>query len=641
MFESKRFYREFPGEVLPVRPFGLFISVSTVSVAPPIEGAGDEFTQNPSDQYHYEGFIEGRVAGGFWARTPVSFSLPKPDKDGFFRVGATLFCFTNVGFVSPWNPLKDGEYHFLDKSKVALRVLEGMFGSKGVMVPGGDKDKNNYSPLANFFFQSRPNKIVHVNNDQLQAVLLSRLVTHPFVRQVQQTKVQIEGSKNLVLLHHRRDGIKIDPLKFPQSLIGKLDMCSTSASGTINSVYQLCHGARIKDGKIESSNLSDFCEFTRRNTAFLQLSPGRAYLARAAVMNSCELTHPEPRPIEAEGSVVQTRNLLTAIMDLGFATFEDMIAMSESCANMMEAQSVTRITRWTPEPLCHLKVQRGDLVKPFGVLATRLERVISEANVEIPDEGMKETDDEDSSVEDKGKKPKKISLVASELKEEAVLEDIQITPAWYAGVLGVRTTFVFRSFLPMRTGDKITCFSGCKGVVQILPDSEMPMIDNKVVDICVSPKSIFKRGTIGMLLEAVIGREYENGKFEKTIAFGDEYVKDFQWAAMYHRTKSPVVYKGEELPERAFWGYVPWMRIVKSGISSRRASAVGTDRPLTGEGLLPDTASTAGQSLDPSKSIVMVSRGMVNTLRALLGDTPAGMQVMVETVAAIDGPAVS
>lgn len=636
MFKSARYYPEMEQNTLPVRPYGLFVRVESVVVEadPLLASLSDDFIAIEPGQIRYEGFIEGMVAGKFWARSPVAFSLPKPDKNGFFKVGSTLFAFSNVGFVSPWKPLQDGEYHFLDKAKVALRVLEGMFGSKGVMVPAGPHDKNNYSPLANFFFQSRPDKVVHINNEQLQSVLLSRLVTHPFVRQIQQSEVQKEGSKDLVILHHRKDGIKIDPLMFPGSMLKKLDPCSTSASGTINSIYQLVDGAEVKDGQIiEGKSL--FCRFTRENASFLELSPSRTCLLRAAVMNSCELTHPEPRPVAHYKSIVHTRNLLTAIMDLGIATYEDTIAMSESCAVMFEAQSVTRITRWTPEPLKHLSVQKGDLIKPFGTLAVRLERVISESTVEIPDDGLREEDDEEGPKE----KIKKISLVASELKEEAVLERIEVTPSWYAGVKGVRTTFVLRSFLPMRTGDKITCFSGCKGVVIVIPDDQMPTIDGKVVDICVSRNSIFKRGTIGMLLEAAIGKDFKAGKFKQVEALGDEYPLDFKWASMNHRIKTSVQYKGVELPNKTFWGYVPWMRIVKSGISSRRLSAVGTDRPLTGEGLLPDTASTAGQSLDPSKAIVMVSRGMSVTLKALLGDTPAGMQVLVDTVAAIDGPA--
>jgi hypothetical protein len=622
MFLPARYYRDFGENVLPVRPYGLFVTVSAkIMRATSQENSSIGNLENIS----YEGFIEGRVAKGFWVRSPVKFTLPRPNKDGFFVVGSTLFTFVNVGFVSPWEPFSNGKYHFLDKNKVAIRVLEGMFGSKGVMVPAGDTNSNNYSPLANFFFQTNAFGIVHINNERLQSLLLSRLVTHPFVRQVQNSEVQIRGSKDMVLLYHRKDGIKIDPLKFPEEMLFRLDPCSTSSSETINSIYTLCDGARVERGQI-TKGISQFCEFTRRNTVLLDLSPSRACLARAAVMNSCELTYPQARPVQAEGSIVQTRNLLTAVMDLGPSTFEDTIAMSETCAIHMEAQSVTRITRWSPEPLVNLSVQKGDLVKPFGLLATRIKNIVVENSSEKIDSSVKEEEET------------RISLIASELKEEAILETIETIPAYYAGVLGVRTIFSLRSFLPMRTGDKITCFSGCKGVVIVLPNNEMPVIEGRIVDICVSHRSIFKRGTLGMLLEAAIGKEHEaTGK--QIIAMGDEHPLSFTWASMNHRRKSEAYFKCGLLPNKVFWGYVPWMRIVKSGISSRRLSAVGTDRPLTGEGLLPDIASTAGQSLDPSKAIVIISRGMPNTLRALLGDTPAGMQVLVETVAAIDGPA--
>jgi hypothetical protein len=346
-------------------------------------------------------------------------------------------------------------------------------------------------------------------------------------------------------------------------------------------------------------------------------------------MNSAALTHPEDRPVQSKDAVVATRNLLTVVMDLGFATYEDTIAVSESCAQKFEAQAVTRITRWTKDPITDLKVQNGDVLRPFATLAICETLPIDETKV-------KEVGNTTEAVEDM---PQKIKLVAAELREEAVLEEIEVTTALYAGQKGVRTTFVCRSFLPLRTGDKITCFSGCKGVVVIVPDNQMPTVEGKTADLCVSPYSIFKRGTIGLLLEAAVGRCHKAGLFESVEAHGDEFPVNFQWAAMNYRQKSTAYIDGTALPNKVFWGYVPWIRCLKSGIASRRVSAVGIDRPLTGEGLLPDTASTAGQKMDPSKALVLGSRGMLKTLTALLGDTPAGLDVLTDTVAAIEGPA--
>lgn len=629
MFHSDRFSKDFDGNVLPVRPYGLHIAVESVEVEPDKKlNISKEFTLVKPNEIRYEGFVEGRTACGTYHRSPIAFSLPKPNKDGTFIVGSTMFRFANIGFPSPWKPFKEGEYHYLSKPQVAIRVLENMFGGKKVSIPGRPELGSDYSVFSSFFFQSTPEKVSHVNNEHLQSLLLSRLVTHPFVRQVQQTDKQIKGTKDLVILFPRKDGIKIDPKKFREEMLYKLCPISTSASDTINTTYQLADGARIYGGRIIRGN-SLYCRFVRENSVFLEMSPSRAYLARSAVMNAADLTYPEDRPISHPESVIDTRNLKTAIMDLGVHTFEDTIAMSQSCSARFEAQTTTRISRWSPAPIAGLKAQIGDMVQPSGLLAVRIDAENSGGS--RTDYGVGTEVDEDN--------PRKISLVAAELREEAVLEAIEITPAWYAGRQGVKTTWVFRSFLPMMTGDKITCFSGCKGVVTIVPDDQMPFIDGQIMDICVSSKSVFKRGCISLIMEAALGRAYYEGKFEKSVHLMDNIPLDFSWAAKNYRRKSKVNVGGQTLPEKAFWGYVPWFRISKSGIASRRVSAVGRERPLTGEGLLPDKAKVAGQSLDTSKSVVLISREMTHTLNAILDDTPAGRDTLYETVAAIDGPA--
>lgn len=621
MFHTARFYEDFDGNVLPARPYGLYLHLDSHDVDHSIEGLHADHTDASHDEIRYEGWVEGKLACGIYAKSPVSFTLPKPDKEGFFWVGSTQYVIANVGFPSPWHPFATDEFHFLKKPQVALRILENMFGSKTVSIPGSNDEENYYSPLSNFFFQSIPGNIVQVNNEHLQAVLLSRLVTHPFIRQIQRSPLQRQGSKDLVLLHHRRDGVRVDPLKFTEKMLYRLDPTSTSSSDAINRTYQLAEGARIENGAIIPGEYM-YCAFTRRNSVLLEMNPTRACLDRSAVMNSCELTHPEPRPISSPGSLVHTRNLVTAFVDLGVYTFEDTIAMSRSCANKFEGQTVTSVVCWSEQPIHEMKVEKGDIVSPNQVIARHHD--------EIHDENDNDDLEDNKTF---------VNVVASRLSDDSILENISVSRAWYAGVYGYRTVFDFRTYHPMQDGDKITGFAGCKGVVRILDDEKMPFIHGQYVDICVSPMSVFKRGTLGLEIEAAIGKAWACGEFPTTNAFGDDEVVDARWAAMNYRKKDPAFLNGKQLPENVFWGIVPWMRIAKSGIASKRASSVGRDRPLTSEDRLPDTAGTAGQSMDMSKSIVMMSRGMPNTLKAILGNTPGGLETLTETVAAINGPA--
>lgn len=616
---------------LPVRPYGLYVKVTSEEVKRDEALDAMGVKQVTPAEIHYKGVVEGYVACGVWKSSPIEFSLPMMEKDGFFRIGSTLYVMTNVGFPSPWHPHKYGRFSYLNKDEVLLRILENMFGTKDYCIPGEDTSNARTGVFSSFFFGSTTKITSYVNNEKLQTLLLSRLVTHPFVRQVQPTPVQIEGSRNLVTLFPRRDGINIEPFIYNvEEMRGRLDPCSTSVSDTINCVYQLAEGAVIKNGRIEKGT-SDYCAFTRRNNTLIRYSPKRAYLARAAVMNSAELTTPERRFVEARGGVVHTRNLLTAIMDLGADTYEDMIAMSATCAQGMEAQIVTRVTRWSPTPFDNLQVQIGDVVAPSSILALRPVDNVLEPDLTEEYEGEKgiEVDEE----------KKVIAISAVELREMGVLEGIEVTPSWHSSTKGVRTTWIFRSFIPMRTGNKITCFGGCKGVVRVLPDEKMPKTqDGRVIDICVSPYSVGKRGTLSMILEMSVGRAVKSGKIDYIEAYADEKPFDFRWAAMEEGSKEFLTYEGKKLEEPTYVGHMAWMAILKSGIASRRMSSVGTDRPLTGEGLLPDLARSAGQSLDPSKSIVLASREMYASLRAILGEGP-GLEAMANTVLCVDGPA--
>lgn len=612
---------------LPVRPYGLALRVKTSKVeVPEILKNLKGVTVMEPQEYRYEGVIEGTTACGVWRESPVSFNLPIVDSDGFFKVGHTLYYICEVGLPNPWKPLKFHEYSFLDRGQVIIRMLEHIFGT-GFSGNGDGRMVSRSSPFATFFFNSTNRHAVHVNSIRLQTMLLSRLIAHPWVRQVQDTEIQKAGWKGTVILYPRQDGLKVDPYIYPESFRKRLDPTSTSVSNTVNRVYHLAEGARIKDGRIEPG-VSDFCAFTRRNSVAITMSPKRAYLLRAAAMNSAKLAFYEDRPIDHSESLVDTVNLTTAIMDMGVNTFEDMIALSQSAADKLQALDTTRIVRWSQEPITSFAVEVGQKVKPFQTLAKDVVAVAVEGDLDGHDLMVPEDDTWRTAT-----------IVASELTEDAVLKDIQVTPQWYAGQLGYRTAFVLESEIPLRTGDKITNFAGCKGIVRVLPDSLMPQLpDGRHVNVCVSPLSVAKRACVSMLFEMAIGKSYERGERDQVEAFGDQPPESFSWVAVNWPHKEFLKIDGQNLPERTFWGVMPWMRILKSGIGYRRASAVGSERPLTSEGLLPDDASAAGQRMDSSKAIVMASRGLRASLKAILAGSP-GSKALKAVVTALERPA--
>lgn len=607
--------KSFPEETyLKVRPFGLFVQVS--EEYPEVDTSLEEeygIRVVPSSEKLYKGVVKGRTASKRWFESPIEFTLPVPDKDGFFKIGQTLYMICRVGLPSPWRPLDHGEYFFLDKEDVAQRILEDIFAGPLPAHPGMEHEPSRRGVFSNFFFQSGKGTkgVVHVNNTVLQNTLLSRLSSHPWTRQVKDTKLSREGFEDTVLLYPIAQGIGIDPLKFREKMLGKFDLTSTSSSKTINRVYQLAEGARIENMDIVPSN-HVFCSFTRKEALGLVLSPDRAHLCRSAVMGSASLVNPEERPAQTPESNLHTRNLITAIMDLGEATYEECIAISQTCANELDAYIDTKISCWSKKPLDDVRVSLGDIIRPGEFLA-------------------KETKlgEEKESITRK--------ILASNLRHEGVLEDISMTPRWKSVEWGFETVFIVRQFAGMLTGDKISCFSGYKGVVKVIEDSEMPMLpDGRTVDLCLSPISVAKRGVVLLLMEMALGRAAEQGE-EFEPHYADEFPLTLSDAMRRFGQKEYLSIRGKDLSEPTYWGIMPWFRLERSGIAKRRASAVGVNRPRTAEGTVPDVASVSGQRLERSKAVTMLGR-LPKSLHAILS-TGTGLETLLDTVNCIEGPA--
>ena len=130
-----------PAIIHEVRPYGLILRVSTEIPSAPLTSEdfeGVEIVQ--PDSYLYRGFLEGYCADGILHSSQIEFSLPRCDKDGFFRVAGTLYCFPYMGFPDSWRPFDLGAYYFLSKPEVAIRALEEAF----------------IGACSGFYFNSRP-----------------------------------------------------------------------------------------------------------------------------------------------------------------------------------------------------------------------------------------------------------------------------------------------------------------------------------------------------------------------------------------------------------------------------------------------------------------------------------------------------
>lgn len=601
---------------LPIRPYGLFVEVDSEENEPPaeLEAIGHMMPIAP-DEYLYKGTVHGIVAGGEYRTSPIEFSLPIVDDRGFFRVGNTLYRICNVGLVDPFDPLNVSGYNFFSWKELIPKIIKHIFGYRLPPIPFHKEEPIPSCVFANFFFNSKENTS-HVNSFKLSGTLNSRIITHPYVMQIADNKREIESFEETVLLFPRKlKDLSIDNVTFKEWMINRLDPSSTSSSGKINVTFQLADGAIIENGKITPGH-SKFCRFTNRNAVAIDLTPKRAHHARSAITNSAELVNAEERPVHNKNSCLQSINFRTVIMDLGIDTFEDTIAISRSAASKFTAITRQTISRWSKRPLNDLKAFVGSKVEPKAILASQKE--IDSNNPEFSTQ---------------------YNFTADELKEESVIDNITVTTQWKSGELGYKTTWHFYTELPLRDGDKITCLSGYKGVVSILPDEDMPMLVNgDTADICISPKSVAERGVVSMYIEMAMGRAFKDGKFKQLNDFpADKLPLSLSTVSVTYGRKDTFLYHGFPLPYKSYWGYIPWIRLVKSGISSRRVSAVGEDRPLTSEDLIPNNASIGGQKLDSSKGIILLLMGMNESLDAILGSS-SGIDYAMELIASLEGP---
>jgi len=593
--------------VLPVRPYGLYVAVETY--LPP---AAPDLTDIPgtqliqSDAYFYVGNVAGKCADGTLHSCPVRFSLPRPDEEGFFRVGGTQYLIPIVGLPDPWQPLLFGKYHFLSRDQVALRLLENAF----------------ERVFSDFFYNSRPGETCQVNLTSLQTSLLSRITQHAgdslgWLRQVGDSPVKKAAFRDTVILHPRRSWRRAESRAFPEEMLGALDPTSTPTSEKINITFQGCEGFKVEDGQIKKG-VSSLCAFTNRVGLMTMENPKRAHLIRTSAMNSLPLMKPSVKLVGHKESPVDIAYLNTAFMSLGPHTFEDMIAVSETGAKKLEAMKHSTVVCWfSKRPT--LLVEQGSFLRG----GERIAEVDRDAMVF----GNALTEEDDD----------KFRILAPDCGFTTSLEGVNVCAHWHLGTLGVRVVWKLTSYLPLETGDKIVDRSCCKGVVKVLPDQEMPWTrSGEVVDACVSPDSPARRHAVSMLHEAMINKMVIKDGVS-IHARADEIPVPFDTLVKRgYGSGTRLVYRGKSLKFPTTLAPIGWMRVDK--IAKDIESAVGSERPLTAEGLPVDRASLAGQSCDPSKGLALRNRGLVHTHSSLLGEGK-GIGIVAELVEAIEGPA--
>ena len=87
-------------------------------------------------------------------------------------------------------------------------------------------------------------------------------------------------------------------------------------------------------------------------------------------------------------------------------------------------------------------------------------------------------------------------------------------------------------------GDKFTTWHGQKGVITILEDEEMPIVNNKYAEIVIGSSSIVKRGTTSQLIEAACGM-FATTYMDSSIAHSTETILQ-SYMSEFRVRKNPI-----------------------------------------------------------------------------------------------------
>lgn len=228
-----------------------------------------------------------------------------------------------------------------------------------------------------------------------------------------------------------------------------------------------------------------------------------------------------------KGVSAQGRNLRVAYISWKGHTYEDAIAISESAAKKLSAEKMYKKRM----PVTgNTQFDRKAFMGKFSGMFTK------EQMDTIDDQGMVKK----GTVLRKGD-PMITAVRENEAKPGSMGRRTRtaLVETWdhdYEGVVAEtrkgdkHATVYTRANVPMKTGDKMSSRYAAKGVVNVLPDTEMPLdADGKPYDVLLSPLGIISRVNPSQVVEALAGKvARKTGKPEVLGGFDGEMIDKYE-----------------------------------------------------------------------------------------------------------------
>lgn len=378
---------------------------------------------------------------------------------------------------------------------------------------------------------------------------------------------------------------------FNEKLHGSLDLNSTSIGNKVNECFRLADGAQISREKIvASSNGNPFSKILTKHAIGLGMNPRRAYLIRTTMEGAIDLVQPESPLVtpydEQEENPLHGINYDTAIMHLDVFTHEDGIAISESAAQKMAGARISAQLVESHLPVTPL-VKEGDQVTPETPVALDGKKQVTASKLYYPGIVLKAE-----------------SQRGSRLGEETY-----------------RFWLQYESYYPLETGDKLSNRHGGKGVVTVLPDSQMPHHhDGTPVEICIGPETITNRKAMSILWEMMLGKKaQQDGKSiqvklfnsDQNLDWNRDELHNFEALAEEFGDKEQLYLNNQPLDEETFVGPLFWLRLDK--IAREIVNSTNRRGPKNNLGGTVDQAKLSGQRCNISKIMALFARNLDHT----------------------------
>jgi hypothetical protein len=387
---------------------------------------------------------------------------------------------------------------------------------------------------------------------------------------------------------------------FNKSWIGLLDPSSTTTSDKVNLVYRRSFNTSIKDHRIvpacvntnsnddsNDNNFSSFCSTLRNNIIVPGLGPRRLYLLRTTFENSETLEAAEQPIVKSLNNQLSGVNLLTCIQDYGEYTFEDCIGISQSAANKLTCRIVKRETLRSLKPINH-KIKVMDVIKPGQELAGN-ETEHLHAN-----------------------KIYKEACVAEIIEGKTIFNDCEMHTI----------EIVLVSIYKLNDGDKISNRHAVKAVVKVIPDDKMlRTTDGQIIDIVVSPKSVYGRRSMSMYYEMMASKAEKAGiSVNATTNTGSP---TFRELSEHYGMSQEVKDVQNNNTINAYVGNVYWIRINKHSVEMR-SEKDNDKKNLNQYGVLVDSTESNGQRFDLAKTLAFQSKGLEYNWKNIVRENAVG-----------------